>query len=69
MFHSWNQAFRIVDFLGPDVVLHVVSDMEDDSSDHKNCALLGYYAASSGKKTTHIITQKSAFLIYFAAET
>jgi len=33
-----------------------------------NCAVLGYYVGSSGTTTCGIITQKSAFLSYFAAE-
>jgi len=41
------------------------------SHKYENCAFLGYYAASSGKKITttrRVTTQKSAVLIYIAAE-
>jgi len=37
----------------------------------ENCALLGYYAAGSGNFFTtpqRVLTQKSTFLSYFAAE-
>jgi hypothetical protein len=53
------------------LLLGVVCLAVDETSDCLNCALLGYYALSSGNSlptSRCIMAQKSAVLIHFAKE-
>jgi len=68
-----NETSRVKRGFGSEVELHLYDKQTNKCTFAKcvfveNCPLQGYYAASTVKNTGCLVTQKSAFLIYFTTE-